>query len=365
MKTKIEKLLTLGTSLGMAAMGLIAPAIAKTDTAKIEPKVIIVAGWENGADTGDKPGEYQFWVERMHLDEKLPIEGISTQVLRRNSDGVYALVLKDGATDLTALALDKHFDLKHSYWIFTGISGVNPNLASVGSVAWSRWVVDGDALREIDDRDIPKDWPYGLYAIGADRPDSLPVDPNHYGSVTDVAQLTKAYPLNRRLEQWAYTISRNVPLKDDPVIARQRQKWTDYPYAQKAPMILEGETLGAHRYWHGERRNQWAENWVKLWTKGQGHFVMTNEESQINQREMRVLAQLGYIDPDRILVLRSGSNFSMPPKGVAITDSMGDEESGQVVAFDNNERAGEPVVKELVKNWNKYRAYIPSAQGQN
>lgn len=357
---KILKRLALGASLAITGMGLVSPAKAETDLHKIEPKVIIVAGWENGADTGDKPGEYQFWVERLHLDEKIPIEGISTQVLRRNSEGVYAIILRDGTIDLTALALDKRFDLKHSYWIFTGISGVNPNIASVGSVAWSRWVVDGDALREMDDRDIPKNWPYGLYAIGADRPDSLPVDPNHYGSVTDVAELTKAYPLNRSLEHWAYTISSHTPLKDDPIIARRRQKWTDHPSAQKPPMILEGETLGAYRYWHGEKRNQWAENWVKLWTKGQGRFVMTNEESQSNQREMSVLAKLGYIDLDRILVLRSGSNFSLPPKGVAITDSMGDEEAGQVIACDNNERAGEPVVKALVDNWDKYRLSPPS-----
>ncbi|TQL17778.1 purine nucleoside permease [Zymomonas mobilis] len=348
-------------SLAMTAIGLISPVKAATAIKKIEPKVIVVAGWENGADTGDKPGEYQFWVERMHLDQKVPVAGISTQILRRNSDGVYGLVVKDGVTDLAALALDKRFDLRHTYWIFTGISGVNPNIASVGSVAWSRWVVDGDALREIDDRDTPKDWPYGLYAIGADKPNSLPVDPNHYGSVTDVAQLTKAYPLNRGLEHWAYMLSRDVALKDDPVIARQRQQqWTGYPLAQKSPMLLEGETLGAHRYWHGDRRNQWAENWVKLWTKGQGRFVMTNEESQINQREMRVLAELGYIDLNRILVLRSGSNFSMPPKGVPITQSIGDEEPGQVIAFDNNERAGEPVVNALVRKWKEYREHIPS-----
>ncbi len=32
--------------------------------ALIRPKVIIVATFEVGADTGDKPGEFQFWVER-------------------------------------------------------------------------------------------------------------------------------------------------------------------------------------------------------------------------------------------------------------------------------------------------------------
>ncbi|GAN59060.1 purine nucleoside permease [Acetobacter cibinongensis] len=335
-------------------------ATAPTPAANtIEPKVIIVTGWENGADTGDAPGEYQFWVERLHLDQTVPIKGISTQVLRRNADGVYGIVLKDGITDLAALALDTRFDLHHTYWLFTGISGVNPNVASVGSVAWSRWVVDGDALREIDDRSIPHSWPYGLYAIGADKPNTLPNNPNHYGSVTDIADLTKAYPLNRGLEHWAYKLSASVTLADAPAISAQRKNWDGYPNAQKVPFVLEGETLGAYRYWHGARRNTWAEDWVKLWTKGEGLFAMTNEESQLNQAEMRILSQLGHIDLARIMVLRSGSNFSMPPAHADITHSMGDEGPGQVIAFDNNERAGEPVVKELVKNWSHFYNHIP------
>lgn len=330
-------------------------------SSKIEPKVIVVAGWENGADTGDAPGEYQFWVERLHLDQTVPVTGIPTQILRRNKDGVYGIVLKDGVTDLTALALDPHFDLRHTYWIFTGISGVNPNVASAGSVAWARWVVDGDALREIDDRAIPAGWPYGLYAIGAEKPNTLPDNPNHYGSVTDVAQLTKAYPLNQGLEHWAYTISKDVPLKDDPVLAERRTQWKGYPNAQKPPVVIEGETLGALRYWHGKERNQWAEDWVRLWTRNQGQFVMTNEESQTNQVEMRRLAKFGYIDPDRIIVLRSGSNFSMPAPDMYITKSIGDEGPGQVTAFDNNERVGAPVIAELVAHWGQYRTHIPTA----
>lgn len=327
----------------------------------VAPKVIVVTGWENGADTGDAPGEYQNWVEREHLDEVVPVRGVPVSILRRNGEGVYGLVLRFGASDLMALALDPAFDLRRTYWIFTGISGVDPNVASVGSVAWARWVVDGDALREVDDRDIPKDWPYGLYAIGATHPDTLPMDANHYGSVTDVAELTKAYPLNQGLARWAYGISRSVPLADDPEIARQRQAWKGYPAAQRPPFLLMGETLGAERYWHGASRNRWAENWVKLWTKGLGVFVMTNEESQSNQREMRLLASRHLVDADRIMVLRSASNFDMSPPGVAATDSIGNEGPGQPLAFDNNERAGAPVVRELVVHWSRYRDHIPTA----
>lgn len=345
-------------------MGMVAawamPWMASAAPDVVAPKVIVVAGWENGADTGDAPGEYQDWVERLHLTQIVPVRGVP-QILRRNADGVYGIVLRHGTADLMALALDPHFDLHHTYWLFTGISGVDPHVAPVGSVAWARWVVDGDALREIDDRTIPNGWPYGLYAIGADRPNALPANANHYGSVTDVAELTKAYPLNAGLANWAYAISRRAALDDDPDIAQRRARWRGFPEAQKPPQLMMGETLGALRYWHGDARTRWAEDWVRLWTRGKGLFVMTNEESQTNQNTMRLLASLGDIDPARVMVLRSGSNFSMPPPGVSITQSMGDEGPGQALAFDNNERAGAPVIAELVAHWDHYRDHIPAA----
>jgi len=34
----------------------------------IRIKVVIVTMFERGEDTGDIPGEFQFWVEREHLD---------------------------------------------------------------------------------------------------------------------------------------------------------------------------------------------------------------------------------------------------------------------------------------------------------
>ena len=38
----------------------------------IEIKVVVLNMFEAGADTGDTPGEYQYWVEREHLDTILP-----------------------------------------------------------------------------------------------------------------------------------------------------------------------------------------------------------------------------------------------------------------------------------------------------
>src|SRR5579864_5918005 len=65
---------------------------AQTPTAKPIPiKVVVVAMFERGEDTGDIPGEYQFWVEREHLDQifELPV---AYHHVRLNKDGVLGIL---------------------------------------------------------------------------------------------------------------------------------------------------------------------------------------------------------------------------------------------------------------------------------
>lgn len=336
----------------------------------IEVKMVVIANFEPGKDIGDAPGEFQFWAEREHLDQVIPIKG-ALHPLRRNKDGLYGMVWGDTGSmvsgveeQLEALVLDPRFDFRKTYWLFTGISGTDPNLASVGSAAWARWVVQGDTLREFDDREVPKDWPYGLFAIGAQRPNELPNDPHSFGGVTDPGKLNMALKLNPGLVQWAYNMTRDVKIPDSAVLQQQRAMWTGYPNAQRPPFVMLGETLGSVRYWHGPGRTKWAEDWVKLWTGGKGVFAMSNMESQSLAGAMNVLAHSGLVDINRVMMLRTASNQTMPPPGLSATGSVGDEGPGQIGAYEANYRVGVPVVHEILKHWDRYRDHIPSSPVQ-
>ena len=57
----------------------------------IRIKVVVVAAFERGEDTGDAPGEFQLWVEREHLDQVLPLPAGYRHV-RLNKDGVLGMV---------------------------------------------------------------------------------------------------------------------------------------------------------------------------------------------------------------------------------------------------------------------------------
>src|SRR5437773_9320791 len=136
-------------------------ALGQPPQKSIEIKVVVINMFEVGADTGDVPGEYQYWVEREHLDTVLPFpEGYHD--LRMNKDGVLGVLTGVGtaraAATIMALGRDQRFDLTHAYFVVAGIAGIDPAVGSLGSAVWSDYIVDGDLAHEIDGREIPKDW---------------------------------------------------------------------------------------------------------------------------------------------------------------------------------------------------------------
>src|SRR5438876_8676664 len=81
---------------------------------RIPVKVVVVTMFERGADTGDQPGELQYWVERERLDRVIPFpQGYHD--LRMNGDGVLAVLTGVGtakaASTIMALGMDPRFDL--------------------------------------------------------------------------------------------------------------------------------------------------------------------------------------------------------------------------------------------------------------
>src|SRR5271156_3518620 len=107
------------------AVFLLAAPASTAASPRIPIKVVVVTMFERGADTGDDPGEFQYWVEREKLDRVLPFPA-GYHDLRTNGQGVLGMVTGIGtakaAASVMALGLDPRFDLRQAYWVVAGIA---------------------------------------------------------------------------------------------------------------------------------------------------------------------------------------------------------------------------------------------------
>jgi purine nucleoside permease len=248
--------------------------------------------------------------------------------------------------------MDPRFDLSHAYWVVAGIAGVDPEDASIGSAAWAQYVVDGDLAHEIDAREIPPDWPTGYFPLDSKRP----YDPEAKPPEGQVFRLQPA------LVEWAYELTRSIDLGDSPQLQRSRARYKGYPNAQKPPFVLKGDNLASMTFWHGKLLNEWANHWVSYWTHGEGNFVTTAMEDSGTLVALTYLGAAGKVNKDRVLVLRTASNYSMPPPGVTAAENMQKENegySGLDASVESAYRVGSAVVEELLKKWPVYRDKMP------
>ena len=322
----------------------------------IAPKVVIITMYEIGEYTGDAPGEFQYWVEREGLDQVIPFS-MGKHDLRMNESGLLGVCTGGGVTNaaivITALGLDPRFDFSKAYFIVSGIAGGDPADISIGGVAWSRWVVDGDLTRAIDSREVPDDWPYGLFASDGSRP-------NEIGGI-GYTWPNMAFTLNPGLVQWAYDLSKDVELSEHEEVISYRALYDGLPNASGPPRVILGESMGSNAYWHGQVLNQWANDWVSLYTGGKGNFVMTNVEDNGTMRALTRLADSGRLDRDRILVLRTASNYShQPPGESAIWSLTAPYPADGLTAHESCYRVPAPVVHALIDGWDIYEKTIPS-----
>lgn len=327
---------------------------------RVGVKVVVLAMFERGESRGDTPGELQLWVERLGLDTEFDF-ALGQDVLYMNDDGVMAVLLGGGIPNATAsvmaLGLDDRFDLTHSYWLIAGIAGGDPADMSLGAAAWARHVVDGDLLYEIDGREIPEEWPYGMVPLGTDAPTTDPSDLEGGWSVDTIA-----FSLDSQLVDWAYSITRDIDLSDAPGITDYRRHYKTFPQAQRPPFVTVGDTLSSSTYWHGELLNRWANDWLKLYRGKDANFMTSNMEDSGTMTALHRLEREGLIDVNRVLVLRTASNFTMPPEGETAEWSKTQPfPDGGLPAIEAAFVVGNTVVQALLEGWDHYRDQLPQS----
>ena len=323
----------------------------------IQIKVVVVAMFERGEDTGDTPGEYQLWVEREHLDQILPLPAGYHHV-RLNKDGVLGILTGVGtakaAASVMAVGLDPRFDLSKAYWLIAGIGGGDPADVSLGSAIWADHVLDGDLAYEIDARQIPENWPTGYVPLRKATPYEEPVRKELEGEI---------YSLNPQLVDWAFRLTKDTTLPDSDSLRTSRARFAVFPNALKSPFVTHGDTLSSSTFWHGSRMNEWANAWTRYYTGGKGNYMVAGMEDTGTMQALTFLSQAGRVDLQRVLVLRTVSNYDREPPGTNAADSLKTMVSGNYSAYfpalEAAQIVGDKVVRDIVEHWPARELMVP------
>lgn len=357
--------LILATFLGCCSSSYSANLKANDAKPPMKVKVVVVSMFEIGADEGDAPGEFQLWKARQKLTTQYPLPHGFHDIYANPETGVIGMVTGMGiaraSAAIMALGLDPRFDLSQAYWLVAGIAGVDPADNTIGSAIWTDYVVDGDLAHQIDAREIPSHWSTGYFPLFTHAPfenaDAVDVNNSPNGEV---------YALNLPLAKWAYSLTKDTKLLNNEAMDALRARYTNSPNAKALPNVSMGAHLSASTFWHGEKLNTWANDWVAYWTQGKGNFVTSGMEDSATLQSLSYLDNAGLVDKDRLLILRTASNFTMQPPSLSAAENLKLESSGDGyaamgAAIEAAYNVGSQVTDYIVTHWEAVKDKPPTA----
>ena len=115
-----------------------------------------------------------------------------------------------------------------------------------------------------------------------------------------------------------------------------------------------GDSIGSDRFFHGEIMARWAEDWDRIYTRGAGRLAISDCEDAGACIAFQRLAAMGRVDFNRLLILRTASNFTVPPTSVTAEKSV-----AYIPALEADYRVGSVVALKLLDGWAEYRDHVP------
>jgi purine nucleoside permease len=331
----------------LAMMGtpiLAAPAV-------IAPKVLTLTMFQVGDPLAGGSGEASVWVRNDRLDQVMPVPG-SFSPLYCDPSFDHCLVITgvltaNAAATIMAVGLSERVDLSHSYIMLAGVGGGPPDKITIGTAAWADWVVNGDLVTELDAREMPPDWQYPKAYLGC----AHPWCPGGFRAGNEL------FHLDPTMTSWAYRLSKDVPLQDDPAARVYAKQHYPQAVARGAPFVTTCAILGVNDFIHGKLMSEWSAWWVSQWTGGKGEFCMSADEEGGVLTALQRLAAAGRVDMRRTMVLRVATDFDTQYPGQTAGESLADSLSSTFgfVGLENVYRVGSPVVREILGNWDRWR----------
>ncbi|TVY38522.1 Purine nucleoside permease [Lachnellula occidentalis] len=319
----------------------------------ITPKVFIITlfpperdAWLNSSNTASGFGDHL-------VEENITVPGFSPLYpdAHCTKDGSICLLTTgeseiNAATTITALMLSPLFDLRKTYFLISGIAGVNPKQATIGDVAFAKYAVQVALQYEIDARELPSGYSSGYIPQGSHHPDQYPS--SIYG--------TEVFEVNEALRDMAIQLASKAKISDTNISTAYRKQYeaagSIYTKGLRSPSVIKCDVVTSDVYFSGALLAEGFENTTKLFTNGSGTYCMTGQEDNAILGAMVRAAKAKLMDFARVIVMRAGSNFDRPPPGSVVFENLFYVTQG---AFEscllNLFSAGSLVVDGIVKGW--------------
>jgi purine nucleoside permease len=316
----------------------------------IAPKVLTISMFQTGDPLAGGSGEASVWVEKDTLDQTVPILG-SYSPLYCNASYNHCLIItgvlaSNAAATIMAVGLSERVDLSQTYVMVAGIGGGPPDKITIGTAAWADWIVSGDLVTELDAREMPAAWDYPKASLGC--AEQWCADGFRTG--------TEVFQLDPTMTGWAYELSKDVALQDDPTARAYAQNYPE-PIARGAPFVTTCAILGVNDFIHGTLLSEWSAWWVSQWTEGKGEYCMSADEEGGIFTALQRLDEAGRVDMRRMMVLRVATDFDRQYPGQTAEASLASalDSTFGFVGLENIYRVGSPVVREILGNWERWR----------
>ena len=217
----------------------------------------------------------------------------------------------NSAATVMALTFSDKLDLRSTYFIISGIAGVNPKHGTLGSVAIAKYAVQVALQYEIDARSIPDDWDTGYLAFGTQSPFEYP----------SIIYGTEVYELNEALRDIVYKFAGAANMSDSKETNRYRLRYSgmgrDFVPGTQPPAVIKCDAATSDVYFSGTLLSTAFERTSAVWTNGSAEYCMTAQEDNATLEALVRAAAAGFVDFGRVIVMRAGSFAPGPPSNVS------------------------------------------------
>ncbi|ODV79067.1 purine nucleoside permease [Suhomyces tanzawaensis NRRL Y-17324] len=253
----------------------------------------------------------------------------------------------NAASTITALTLNPLFDLSKTYFLIAGIAGGEPAYTTLGGVTFAKYAVQLALEYEVDYVDYHNtmpNWTTGYYAYGTHDQNEYPG--NVYG--------TEVFEVNEQLRDRAVELASRAELNNGTEQNAKFRSLYNQTAARSLPAIAKCDVATSDVYFYGATLNNYFSSFASMMTNGSAVYCASAQEDNASLEAFVRAQKFGLVDYDRIVVMRTISDFARPPP-LMDNNTVGffnqADQGGIQASLDNLVKAGLPFIHDILAEW--------------